>query len=39
MVERCVARVRRAAEWRIPTRSVSKGPFRRSLTYVSGYGW
>ncbi len=27
----------RAAEWIIPTRSVSEGQFRRSLTCVSGY--
>ena len=31
--------LRRAAEWSIPTRSVSNGQFRRSLTYVSGYDW
>ena len=30
---------RRAAEWSIPTRSVSEGQFRGSLTYVSGYDW
>jgi hypothetical protein len=30
---------RRAADWSIPTRSVSEGQFRRSLTYVSGYDW
>jgi hypothetical protein len=31
--------LRRAADCSIPTRSVSEGQFRRSLTYVSGYDW
>ncbi len=29
----------REAKRNIPTRSVSEGQFRRSLTYVSGYDW
>ena len=31
--------LRRAADWNIPTRCVSEGQFRPSLTYVSGYDW
>ncbi len=34
-----VRSLRRAADCSIPTRSVSEGQFRRSLTYVSGYDW